>query len=161
MLAGNHAPSLFVPEPRNHRRLPSLPSRQEVEIFFAIRMRKKYYRLAGCLNRACLAGYNPAGDGRAICLLLFRSHPARRRDYSSTGQTCSVQVGRWKVVKLHHHLYPRPVHPSSYGWIQDSDRLAHKPNPQHTPECNCKRASYMKLRSGKYRPLWFCGESPC
>ena len=98
------------PRAESHRLPASLPSRQVVEIFSAIRMRKKYYLLAGCLDRACLAGYNPVGDGRANCLLLFRSHPARRRGYRSTGQAWSVQVGRVEGIKLR---YPdlQPLHP--------------------------------------------------
>ncbi len=76
-------------------RLPSgLPSRQEVEIFSAIRMREKYYLLLDCLGRLCLAGYNHSGDGRAASMILFRSRPARRRGYGSASQTCSAQVGR-------------------------------------------------------------------
>jgi hypothetical protein len=132
---------------------PSLPSGKAVEIFSAIRMRKKYYRLSGYLDRACLAGYNPAGDGRTYLSALFRSRPARRRDYSSTGQTCPVKVCRGKAVKQQYPLYPRLIRPSSSEWILDSDRLAHKSNLRHTPKCNCKRASCMKLHSGRYRPL--------
>ena len=81
----------------------SLPFGQGVEIFFAIRMRKKYYSLADCLDGLCSAGYNHSGDGREDCLLLFRSHPARRRGYDSAGRTCSVQVGRDGEIKLHYH----------------------------------------------------------
>ena len=81
----------------------SLPFGQGVEIFFAIRMRKKYYSLADCLDGLCSASYNQSGDGREDCLLLFRSHPARRRGYDSAGRTCSVQVGRDGEIKLHYH----------------------------------------------------------
>ena len=77
---------------------PSLPFEEEGEIFFAIRMRKKYYLLLDCLDRLCLAGYNHSGDGRAACLILFRSHPARRRGYEPASQTCSVRVGRGNGV---------------------------------------------------------------
>ena len=91
-----NAPSLFVPEPKTLHYPPSLPFEEEVEIFFAIRMRKKYYLLRDCLDRLCLAGYNQSGDGRAICLILFRSHPARRHGCGPAGQTCSVQVDREK-----------------------------------------------------------------
>ena len=83
----------------------SLPFGQGVEIFSAIRMRKKYYRLADCLDGLCSAGYNRSGDGRGISLLLLQSHPARRRGYEHAGRTCSVQVDRVKGVKLHYHEY--------------------------------------------------------
>jgi hypothetical protein len=46
-----NAPSLFVPEPKTLHYPPSLPFEEEVEIFFAIRMRKKYYLLLDCLDR--------------------------------------------------------------------------------------------------------------
>ena len=62
--------------------------------FFRYTDAKKYYLLVDCLDRLCLAGYNQSGDGREICLLFLRSHPARRRGYGHAGQTCSVQVGR-------------------------------------------------------------------
>ena len=89
----------------------SLPFGQGVEIFFAIRMRKKYYSLADCLDGLCSASYNQSGDGRENCLLLFRSHPARRRGYDSAGRTCSVQVGRDGEIKLHSHEYCRSSFP--------------------------------------------------
>ena len=46
------------------------------------------------------------------CLLLFQSHPARRRGYGPAGRTCSVQVGRVEGIKPHYHeccqsSYPR------------------------------------------------------
>ena len=81
----------------------SLPFGQGVEIFFAIRMRKKYYSLADCLDGLCSAGYNHSGDGRGNCFLLLRSHPARRHRYGPAGRTCSVQVGRDGEIKLHYH----------------------------------------------------------
>ena len=34
----------------------------------------------------------------ASCLILFRSHPARRRGYGPASQTCSVQVGRGNCI---------------------------------------------------------------
>ena len=79
--------------------------------FSAIRMRKKYYSLADCLDGLCSASYNQSGDGREDCLLLFRSHPARRRGYDSAGRTCSVQVGRDGEIKLHSHEYCRSSFP--------------------------------------------------
>ena len=91
-----NAPSLFVPELKTLHYPTSLPFGEEVEIFSAIRMREKYYLLPDCLGRLCLAGYNRSGDGRMPCLILFRSHPARRRGYGPASQTCSVQVGREK-----------------------------------------------------------------
>jgi hypothetical protein len=69
-------------------------------------MRKKYYRLADCLDGACLAGYNLSGDGRVTCLLLFRSHPARRRGNRPTGQARPVQVGR---IEENFSLFPCPI----------------------------------------------------
>ena len=81
----------------------SLPFGQGVEIFFAIRMRKKYYSLTDCLDGLCSAGYNHSGDGRGNCFLLLRSHPARRHSYGPAGRTCSVQVGRDGEIKLHYH----------------------------------------------------------
>ena len=81
----------------------SLPFGQGVEIFFAIRMRKKYYSLADCLDGLCSAGYNHSGDGRGNCFLLLRSHPARRHSYGPASRTCSVQVGRDGAIKLHYH----------------------------------------------------------
>jgi hypothetical protein len=62
--------------------------------FFRYTDAKKYYSLSDCLDGVCSAGYNQSGDGRATCLILFRSHPARRRGYGPAGRTCSVQVGR-------------------------------------------------------------------
>ena len=81
----------------------SLPFGQGVEIFFAIRMRKKYYSLADCLDGLCSAGYNHSGDGRGNCFLLLRSRPARRHSYGPASRTCSVQVGRDGEIKLHYH----------------------------------------------------------
>ena len=81
----------------------SLPFGQGVEIFFAIRMRKKYYSLADCLDGLCSAGYNHSGDGRGNCFLLLRSRPARRHSYGPASRTCSVQVGRDGAIKLHYH----------------------------------------------------------
>ena len=81
----------------------SLPFGQGVEIFFAIRMRKKYYSLADCLDGLCSAGYNHSGDGRGNCFLLLRSRPARRHSYGPAGRTCSVQVGRDGEIKPHYH----------------------------------------------------------
>jgi hypothetical protein len=69
-------------------------------------MRKKYYRLADCLDGAGLAGYNLSGDGRVASLLLFRSHPARRRGNRPTGQARPVQVGR---VEENFSLFPCPI----------------------------------------------------
>ena len=51
----------------------SLPFGQGVEIFSAIRMRKKYYRLADCLDGLCSAGYNQSGDGGEV--VFFSSNP--------------------------------------------------------------------------------------
>ena len=54
--------------PRSRKKVgihASLPFGQGVEIFSAIRMRKKYYSLADCLDGLCSAGYNQSGDGRA------------------------------------------------------------------------------------------------
>ena len=79
--------------------------------FSAIRMRKKHYSLADCLDGLCSASYNQSGDGREDCLLLFRSHPARRRGYGSAGRTCSVQVGRDGGIKQHSHEYYRSSFP--------------------------------------------------
>ena len=59
-------PSLFVPEPKNVESHSSLPFGEGVEIFFAIRMRKKYYPFSDCLDRTCSAGYNQSGDGRGV-----------------------------------------------------------------------------------------------
>ena len=80
--------------------------------FFRYTDAKKYYLLVDCLDRLCLAGYNQSGDGRAACVILFRSHPARRRGYGPAGRTCSVQVGRVEGIKPHYHeccqsSYPR------------------------------------------------------
>ena len=97
---GGTVPILFVPEPKNVWLHSSLPFGQGVEIFSAIRMRKKYYSLTDCLDGLCSAGYNQSGDGRADSLFLFRSHPARRRGHRLTGRTCSVQVGRVEGLKL-------------------------------------------------------------
>ena len=83
----------------------SLPFGQGVEIFFAIRMRKKYYSLADCLDGLCSAGYNHSGDGRGNCFLLLRSRPARRHSYGPASRTCSVQVGRDGEIKLLYHEY--------------------------------------------------------
>ncbi len=166
-LSSQFVPSFFVrqtqlgakcsepvrPRAANHRLPSTLPSRQGVEIFFAIRMRKKYYRLAGCLDRICLAGYIPAGDGRETCLLLFRSHPARRRSFRPTGQTYSVKAGRGNEVNPLLPLHLRQDLPASSGGIADSGIPAHKPNPLHIPGCSCKRALYRKLHSGRCRPL--------
>ena len=71
--------------------------------FSAIRMRKKYYSLADCLDGLCSAGYNHSGDGRGNCFLLLRSRPARRHSYGPASRTCSVQVGRDGEIKLHYH----------------------------------------------------------
>ena len=103
---GGTVPNLFVPEPKNIWLHSSLPFGQGVEIFSAIRMRKKYYRLADCLDGAGLAGYNLSGDGRVTSLLLFRSHPARRRGNRPTGQTRPVQVGR---IEENFSLFPCPI----------------------------------------------------
>lgn len=89
----------------------SLPFGQGVEIFSAIRMREKYYRLSDYLDGLCSAGYNQSGDGRGSCLLLLRSHPARRRGYGPAGRTCSVQVGRDGGIKQHSHEYCRSSFP--------------------------------------------------
>ena len=47
-----------------------------------------------------------------ICLLLFRSHPARRRGYGPIGRTCSVQVGRDGGFKPHYHEYCQSSFPT-------------------------------------------------
>lgn len=90
---------------------PSLPSGKAVEIFSAIRMREKYYRLSDCLDGLCSAGYNQSGDGRGSCLLLLQSHPARRRGCGLAGRTCSVQVGRVEGIKPHYREYYRSSFP--------------------------------------------------
>ena len=71
---------------KTFRSQSSLPFSRTVEIFSAIRMRKKYYRPDDCLDRAWMAGYNPSGDGRATRHSFFRPHPARRRGDFPTGQ---------------------------------------------------------------------------
>ena len=43
------------------------------EIFSAIRMREKYYRLSDCLDGLCSAGYNQSGDGGEV--VFFSSNP--------------------------------------------------------------------------------------
>ncbi len=156
-----NAPSLFVPELKTLHYPTSLPFGEEVEIFSAIRMREKYYLLPDCLGRLCLAGYNRSGDGRMPCLILFRSHPARRRGYGPASQTCSVQVGRGKGVKQHYPSDLLQDPPVSSELIRDSGKLAHRPSLQHIPECSCKRASHRKLHSGKSRPPGSCGGSLC
>ena len=98
----------------------SLPFGQGVEIFSAIRMRKKYYSLADCLDGSCSAGYNQSGDGREDCLLLLRSHPARRRGFGPAGRTCPVQVGRNRGIKPHCHEYCRssfPIQSMQVLWL--------------------------------------------
>ena len=104
----------------------SLPFGQGVEIFFAIRMRKKYYSLSDCLDGLCSAGYNQSGDGRGICLFLLQSHPARRRGYGPAGRTCSVQVGRVEGIKPHYHEYCPPSFP-----IRSTRVLWQPPQQQH------------------------------
>ncbi len=89
----------------------SLPFGQGVEIFSAIRMRKKYYSLTDCLDGLCSASYNQSGDGREDCLLLLRSHPARRHGYGPAGRTRSVQVGRDGGIRPHSHEYYRSSFP--------------------------------------------------
>ncbi len=118
---GKTAPNLFVPEPKNVWLHSSLPFVQGVEIFSAIRMREKYYSLHDCLDGLCSAGYNQSGDGRADCLLLFRSHPARRRDYGRAGRACSVQVGRDGWIKQRHRGYHQsssPIRSMQVLWLQ-------------------------------------------
>jgi len=88
-----NAPSLFVSEPKTLT-VPQACRSTRRWRFFRHTDAKKYYLLVDCLDRLCLAGYNQSGDGREDCLLLLRSHPARRRGYGPAGQTCSVQVGR-------------------------------------------------------------------
>ena len=90
-------PSLFVPEPKPFNNRQACRSGKGWR-FFRYTDAKKYYLLPDCLDRLCLAGYNQSGDGRVTCLLLFRSHPARRRGYGPASQTCSVQVGRGNAV---------------------------------------------------------------
>ena len=90
-----NAPSLFVPEPKRCNIRQACRSRKRWR-FFRYTDAKKYYLFPDCLDRLFLAGYNQSGDGRAICLILFRSHPARRRGYGPASQTCSVQVDREK-----------------------------------------------------------------
>ena len=88
--------------------------------FSAIRMQKKYYSLADCLDALCSAGYNQSGDGRGICLLLLQSHPARRRGYGLAGRTCSVQVGRFEGIKPHYHEYSLssfPIQSTRVLWL--------------------------------------------
>ena len=98
----------------------SLPFGQGVEIFFAIRMRKKYYSLADCLDGLCSAGYNHSGDGRGNCFLLLRSRPARRHSYGPASRTCSVQVGRFEGIKPHYHEYSLssfPIQSTRVLWL--------------------------------------------
>ena len=61
------------------------------------------------------------------CLLLFRSHPARRRGYGPAGRTCSVQVGRVKGIKLHYHECCQSSFP-----IQSMQVLWPLPQQQHS-----------------------------
>ena len=53
----------------------SLPFGQGVEIFSAIRIRKKYYRLADCLDGLCSAGYNGSAMGGRIVFSCFNPIP--------------------------------------------------------------------------------------
>ena len=61
------------------------------------------------------------------CLLLFQSHPARRRGYGPAGRTCSVQVGRVEGIKPHYHEYCQSSFP-----IQSRQVLWPPPPPQHS-----------------------------
>ena len=90
------APSLFVPEPKRSNIRQACRSGKGWRFFPLYGCGKNLHPLPDCLDRLCLAGYNQSGDGRAICLILFRSHPARRRGYGPASQTCSVQVDREK-----------------------------------------------------------------
>ena len=119
-LAGETVPSLFVPEPKTFGYTQACRSGKGWR-FFRYTDAEKYYSLADCLDGLCSASYNQSGDGRENCLLLFRSHPARRRGYDSAGRTCSVQVGRDGEIKLHSHEYCRSSFPKQSRqvlWLQ-------------------------------------------
>ena len=90
-----NAPSLFVPELKRCDIRQACRSGKRWR-FFRYTDAEKYYLLPDCLDGLFLAGYNQSGDGRAICLILFRSHPARRRGCGPASQKCSVLVGREK-----------------------------------------------------------------
>ena len=107
---GETVPSLFVPEPKTFGHTQACRSGKGWR-FFRYTDAEKYYSLADCLDGLCSASYNQSGDGREDCLLLFRSHPARRRGYGSAGRTCSVQVGRDGGIKQHSHEYYRSSFP--------------------------------------------------
>ena len=75
---------------------PSLPSGKAVEIFSAIRMRKKYYHLPGVPGQGMFGRIKSFRRWAHYVLFLFRSCPARRRGYGRIrpDMTCQGRQGR-------------------------------------------------------------------
>jgi hypothetical protein len=81
---------------------PSLPSGKAVEIFSAIRMRKKYYHLPGVPGQGMFGRIKSFRRWAHYVLFLFRSCPARRRGCgrSRPDMPCQGRQGRRDQASL-------------------------------------------------------------